>query len=938
MKVRVINVKPARPAAAARAFNETVTIPTFPISKGLPSPAIFDLEETRGAYPKTMFDVSTRPPKPVDRHYQMCVAESDLMRVEVLPEVGGRVWRIIEKRTGRNLLWTNDAVKPVDVGRRRGWLSGGIEWPFPVSNHGEDTMDPYRGLVRENADGSATVTVASFDHFYRFWGSYDLTVAPGEARVAITVRLYNPTPVRNRYQIWVNAAVPAGEDMQFIFPVDYIAGHGTTGVHPWPMWDGGKYDRSFWRNQEEQLGVFGWGADFFGAYYHNGDYGTVRYCPRTKAQGIKAWTWGAASRWTTEYSVACGPNVEIQRGRWPTQDMYGWLEPHEMYTWTEYWYPVNGLGGVDEASECAAMSVNVEKADGAPRSADIRICAASAVTGTLAVSSAGRTLLSKEVRADAGQLIRETVDLKGVRAEDRLAVSLVDADRRTVISYDKPFTKKVGPPPEEPKSVTVEGTGPAWQAFESALSSELLKGNLARAREEYEAITANHAGFAPAWKALGILSYKQLDYDAAQKALARSVKLDPRDAEARYYLGLVELALGRANALKTLRSIKGGRFMHLARFAIGIETLKGGRPTAALKTLREAAGGLDNDPVVWDCIAVAARLAGDAEAAADAVARAVAVEPLDPFAAVEKFLASGKVTEDAVQGAVGADEDLYIEAALFYDGLGESRWALVIAEAGRARATSALYRYQLAYLASRAGNKARAKKHIAEAGRMGTDYVFPHRGEDRAVLAAAAAGGRNAGLARYHEGTLLYWLGRSKEALDLWVDLLGKYEVPGLYRKVADALSKGRVAGALESAIDMYSKALADNPRDIEVYYALDDLYEKSGDFRNRREILSRGRELFAEDDELALRMARYQSWRTWDDEAARILETHNFHRTHQSRGLMALAQRTIETTYSNLAMKALRGGIAQPGDRQKALEYLARASRAAEILKEWFD
>ena len=921
-------------AGGVRASVETVVIPTYTIGKGLPSPSLFDLEETRGAYPKTTYDIGNRSAAPVDKEYKMAVIESDLLRVEVVPEVGGRVWRIIDKTSGRNLLYTNNVIKPVDVGRRRGWITTGIEFPFSVSNHGEDTMEPYRWRVRENADGSATITVMSFDHFYRFWGSYDMTIAPGEARMALTVRLYNPTLVRNRYQIWVNAAVDTGHDMQFVFPVDYIAGHGFSGIHPWPMWDDGKYDRSVWKNQKEQLGVFGWGADFLGVYYHDGDYGTIRYCPHTDAEGIKAWTWGVDSLWTKEYTDNQRPTAEIQWGRWPTQDMYGWLEPHEMDTWTEYWLPAKGLGGVDAASKDACMSVKVVTAGGRAVSAEVRVNVFRAVSGTLVAAARGRTLLSKPVSAGAGDVLAAAVTLPPLSGDDRLEVRLVEHGGAIVISYDKPIEKTAGPPPQMLESIRIKGNGPQWDSFREALSAELLEGNLSRAREEYAALVKAHPDFAPGWKSLGILLAKQLDTTAARDALSRAAKLDPKDDEARYYLALVQLELKEPAAAKTLKSLRGkGRFAALAKFVTGIAALRGGDFAAASKTLTEVATASGRDPVAWDYAAVAARLAGDADAASKAREAALAIEPLDPFAFVEELVAAGGATAESIPAALGANSDLCVETAFFYDAVDDHQTALAIAQAADAHAPSALYYYHLAYFASRAGRRAPARKYAAKGDEAGTDYVFPHRREDSAVLAEAESLAKTEGFAKYHRATLFYWLGRNDQALELWTGLLGRYDIPGLYRKVADAYARGKVTIALEAAIDMYRNALDDNPRDIEVFYALDDLYEKAGDLKNRRDLLSRARGLFPEDDALALRQARYFAWRTWHQQAAEVLTTHQFHRTHQSRQLMVIAQRAIEDTYTGLAMKALRAG-----DDAKALSCLAEASKAAETLKRWFD
>ena len=917
-----------------RAFAEVVTIPTFAMSRGIPTPVLFELEETRSAYPRAVFDVGTRAKKPVKRKYTILVIESDLLRVEVAPEIGGHVWRMIDKRSGRNLLWTNDCVKPVDAGRRRGYVVGGIEFPFPVSNHGEDTIEPYRWAMRRSAGGAATITVSSFDHFYRFWGSYDVTIKPGDLRVAITVRLHNPTPVRNRYQIWVNGAVPAGADAQFIFPVDYIAGHGFSGIHPWPMWDDGKLDRSFWKNQKEQLGVFGWNSDFLGVYYHKRDCGTLRWCDHTRAEGIKAWTWGAGTRWTGEYTMRRGHSVEIQWGRWANQDMYGWLEPHETCAWTEYWFPVHGLGGVDEASRDAAMSVKIARSGRRPVSAGVRINVLEAVRGTLTVAIDGKTILSKEVNAALGDTFEERVPLKGVRENTLLSVALADDRGRVVIRYDKPINRRPGPPPKEPKSVRVDGAGPVWEKFESALSRELLDGSLSRAREEYETLINANPGFAPAWKALGILLYKQCDLEAANRALSKAAELTPADAEARYYLGLAGLELGGAASIETLESVRGdSRFERLAKFLIAREALKSGDYRRALGILSEVVSAEAKDMVAWDLVAVAARLAGDAGTATKALDAALAAEPLDAYAMTEKLVASGKLSAGAIEDALGADADLYMEVALFYDSINQPQTALEVARAAQDRATSALDCYYLAYFASRVGDDVLARTYAAGGDEMGTDYAFPHRREDLAILDAVSKLAPHPAYAQYHRATLLYWLGRNEDALEIWTGLLERYDVPGLARTVADACGRGKVSVALDAATNLYRRALAENPKDPRVYHALDDLYEKSANIHDRRDLLERGHKLFPADDELAIRLARYLANRAWYDKAARILQTHKFRRTHQSRQLVWMAQRAIETAYTGLAAQALRSGA-----KTKALKHLKTASEAPETIKKWFD
>ncbi len=919
--------------AAGRAVSasvETVTIPTFLMGPPDPQPAIFERSDWYSAYPRSMFRVQTRAAEPIDEDYQMVVLENDLLRVEVLPEVGGRVWRIIDKASGRNLLWTNDAVKPIRVGRRRGWLAGGIELAFPVGNHGQDTMEPYRWKIVEKDDGSASVFVSAFDHFYRFWSTYEISLSPGSARMGLTVRLYNPTPVRNRYQFWVNAAVHTGDDMQFIMPVDHVAGHGFGGVHEWPEMSRDS-DQSLYRNVPNQLGVFGWDAPFIAAYFHEEDYGLVRYAHPSDTRGIKIWTWGTRSYWAREYSIAQGSYNEIQGGKWPVQDMSGWLEPHQMDQWTEYWYPVRGLGGVDAASEVAALTLAL---DDDFNEAHLRLNTLTAAEGTLTVRSDMSTLVSRHIDAVPGDLISETIDIRGLSEDASLTVTLVDRHGSSLIDFEKSLQPAQGPTPELPPTVELGGSGIEWDELSAAMDLEVNEGDFVSAASAYRSIVSMWPDFQPAWKALGILRYRQLDDNAAVEALRRATTLDPTDMEARYYLALAEMKIDHEAGIDTLRSISGeARWTRLAAFLLAREDLREGRYGSALEGFEKAGRGHSHSCILWDSMAVAARLDGRHEMAVEALAAALACDPMDPVASVERLFVNGEADQRAIRKALGTDANLYLEVALFYDGLNRTDEALLVARSGEGLAESGLYYYYLSYLAGRADEHPQTLSYAETAADMGTDYVFPHRREAVTALRYVAELTGEGAYPRYFEGVMLYWLGRQDEALELWQGLVGRFDVPGLYRIVATAFTRGRLTGDFRTAEGLYLKAIEQDPEDAEAYAQLADIYYAMNDRRSRRDLLQRARRLFPEDDNIALMTAVMLTERRQFREAASILETHQFRRAHQSRELWQLAYNAITGTYTGLAIEAMRSG-----DRQRAVEHLERAARYEETISMWFD
>src|SRR5258708_4652719 len=60
--------------------------------------------------------------------------ENDFLRIEVAPELGGRVYSLFDKRNGREILFSNPVVKSVRILPIWAFISGGIEFNFPIAH------------------------------------------------------------------------------------------------------------------------------------------------------------------------------------------------------------------------------------------------------------------------------------------------------------------------------------------------------------------------------------------------------------------------------------------------------------------------------------------------------------------------------------------------------------------------------------------------------------------------------------------------------------------------------------------------------------------------------------------------------------------------------------------------------------------------------------
>ncbi len=58
-----------------------------------------------------------------------------MLRVTVLPTLGGRVWSLYDHVSWRELLFGNPAMHFANFGLTNAWFAGGIEWNLGSTGH-----------------------------------------------------------------------------------------------------------------------------------------------------------------------------------------------------------------------------------------------------------------------------------------------------------------------------------------------------------------------------------------------------------------------------------------------------------------------------------------------------------------------------------------------------------------------------------------------------------------------------------------------------------------------------------------------------------------------------------------------------------------------------------------------------------------------------------
>ncbi|MCU0519982.1 MAG: DUF5107 domain-containing protein [Anaerolineae bacterium] len=353
----------ARPAGLLRAYETTLTLQTYGYEAAFQSTTPDD-----PIYPYPRMDAARVGP-PAPRSYQALVLENDYVIVTVLPQLGGRIYRWIDKATGRHLLYENPVVKPTQWGYRGWWLAaGGIEWAFPVEEHGLNEWRPWAYTVAQTARG-IVITVSDTEDRTGVTVGVAISLDAEHSYLTIAPWAKNATGTPQSYQLWLNAMITLGDNRvgartRVILPTDQVIVHSTgDGALPgpwqplaWPIYGGRDLSRyGTWSNY---LGFFvpHVSEGFVALYDEDADQGIVRTFNPGWPAGTKIF--GPAtlppSLWTDDGSSY----IELWSGATATFADYATLQPGASVGWTERWYPAQGIGSVRSANAVAVLSLS----------------------------------------------------------------------------------------------------------------------------------------------------------------------------------------------------------------------------------------------------------------------------------------------------------------------------------------------------------------------------------------------------------------------------------------------------------------------------------------------------------------------------------------------------------------------------------------------------
>ncbi|GIG66050.1 DUF5107 domain-containing protein [Phytomonospora endophytica] len=150
---------------------------------------------------------------------RVAVLENEHLRATVALDLGGRLWSLVDKETGRELLYRNPVFQPANLALRGAWFSGGVEWNLGTTGHTPLTCAPMHASRVDTPDGPV-LRVWEFERLREVPYQIDFCLPDGSRFLYVHVRIVNTQDVDVPMYWWSNIAVRAGEGTRVIAPAD----------------------------------------------------------------------------------------------------------------------------------------------------------------------------------------------------------------------------------------------------------------------------------------------------------------------------------------------------------------------------------------------------------------------------------------------------------------------------------------------------------------------------------------------------------------------------------------------------------------------------------------------------------------------------------------------------------------------------------------------
>ena len=286
-----------------------------------------------------------------NRTFNSVVLENEHLKAVFLPELGGRLWSLIDKKTSRELLYCNPVFQPGNLALRNAWFSGGVEFNVSIKGHNPLTCDPLFAQKITMPDGSEGVRMFEYERIRGVLYSIDAWIPKNSSLLYIRPKIENRTGKDIWMYWWSNIAVPAYKKTRVIVPTNetfinyfgndhYVLDYSAL---PYTLDTDVSYPDNLSRSLDFFYNIADGGEKWITAVDQEG-YGLLQ-CSTSELKGRKLFVWGQSEggkNWNRFLSDGSNDGyIEIQAGLARTQLEHIPMSDGETWSWVEAYGPIN---------------------------------------------------------------------------------------------------------------------------------------------------------------------------------------------------------------------------------------------------------------------------------------------------------------------------------------------------------------------------------------------------------------------------------------------------------------------------------------------------------------------------------------------------------------------------------------------------------------------
>ena len=726
-----------QPLVAQQAVvTETVeTVKTYPFSDPDPVADPSDL-----FYPYFRFDGFSA--KGIDRQWKVVSLENDYIKLTLFPEIGGKIWGAVDKTTGREFIYNNHVVKFRDIAMRGPWTSGGIEFNFGIIGHAPTSSTPVDYVTRQKPDGSVSCYVSSYELVTRTLWTVEVNLPKDKAYFTTTTTWHNSSSIDQPYYQWMNAGYPAAGNAEFCYQGTNYIGHGGE-LHSFPLDEQGRdiswYEKNDFGNSKSYH-IVGKYNDFYGAYWHDKDFGSIHHADYDEKLGMKIFLWGLSREggiWEDLLTDTDGQYIELQSGRMYNQPAsnsaftpykHTAFGPQATDQWTEYWFPVKGIKGVSKASRIGAL--NVLREDGFLK---LYFSPLQKLSTTLKLYEGGKEVHSVPLNCDVLETWKDSIPLNKAVAAGKLKI-VIGED--LLVYSEVPSDNITSRPKQLPADFDWNSAYGLYTQGEQWMNQKILD----KAEKFLLASLEKDPYFVPALTKLASLYYRQGRYEEALARCKTALSINTYEGNVNYLYGLCNKALGNCTDAKDGFSIasyslevRSAAYEKLAEMFL-LEKNWAKAEHYALRSKEFNRMNLSADHVLMVVYRKTNRLK-EAKALIDPLLEDLPLYHAARFEQLYQGEGSGHPIDD-LQSLIRNELpfETYMELAEWYESVGCTEEALSLLSCA---GDYPIALYKQAYLLHQTGNEDESRRMLQRAETLSPAMVFPFRPSSLNALAWA---------------------------------------------------------------------------------------------------------------------------------------------------------------------------------------------------------